>query len=85
MCGILGSRKKGAVQIERRKGTVSNQRGAGPSTKNGNVVPSGRKGDGRGVIFIQWVHRHCPNKDRNEERGEGGGKEGIGGEGPDQQ
>lgn len=68
-------------------GTVSNQRGAGPSkgpsTENGNVVPGGRKGGGRCIIY-SMVPRHCPNKDRNVEwcarggvRGEGaGGKEG---------
>jgi hypothetical protein len=64
MCGILGSKKKGAVQIERRNMNswvpYPTKRGAGPSkgpsTKNGNVVPSGRKGGGRGVILIQWFH-----------------------------
>lgn len=75
-------------------GTVSNQRGAGPSkgpsAKTGNVVPGGRKGGGRCIIY-SMVRRHCPNKDRNVEwraRGEregrgAGGKEGVESVGPD--
>ena len=39
----------------RPMGTVSNQRGAGPSAKSGNVVPGGRKGDGRGVILFNGL------------------------------
>ena len=46
--------------------------GAGPSAQSGNVVPSGRKGGGRGGYFIQWFHgtaRTQIGQTRNEEQG----------------